>query len=82
MARAVLMTPTERGSIDKLERNLFGEDGTGGAVGRLDAQMREVRSDLDRIRGGIAALALMGSVLTILEALRIFGPAVAWAAGQ
>lgn len=61
------MTGRESAAFDKLERNLFGEDGTGGAVGEIRGEVRGLRSDVDKIKGGVAILSVVGTVLAILE---------------
>jgi hypothetical protein len=71
------MTERERLLVEKLERNLFGDDGTGGAIGELREQHRSLRADLDKIKGGIAALGVIGGLLAAIQTWQAIAPTVA-----
>lgn len=57
------MTGREKGEIAELKEWMFGEDGTGGAVGELRADMKTLRSDMDKLKGGMQFAAFLGGFI-------------------
>ncbi len=47
------MSPTERNELRDLKLWLYGEDGTGGSIGELRADVKSLRSDMDFIKGAV-----------------------------
>lgn len=55
--------------MDRLERNLFGEDGTGGALGALRDDIKPALVFYQRVTGIVALLTVIGVVVGILAAV-------------
>ncbi|MCC6311352.1 MAG: hypothetical protein IT345_10600 [Trueperaceae bacterium] len=53
------MTGKERDELRELTVNLFGDDGTGGAVNAIRRDVTTLRSDMDKIKGALTVISFL-----------------------